>query len=185
MSRMSQRRYAARIGVSHVYIGRLIRQGKLPADEHGKVDPVKADAALAAMREPARPQRRAGPAKTSSGDAAAVVNNAIADGPPPVPFRSGGDLPTLLLKTRIKSEAERAKLLEIKAKVEAGKYVDADEVRVAAFNKGRTVRDNLLNIPGRLAAVVAAETDERKCFELIDSEIKAALKVLAGDTDGG
>ncbi len=43
------------------------------------------------------------------------------------------------------------------------------------------MRDNLLNIPGRLAAVVAAETDERKCFELIDSEIKAALKVLAGD----
>ena len=49
MSRMSQRRYAARIGVSHVYIGRLIRQGKLPADEHGKVDPVEADAALAAI----------------------------------------------------------------------------------------------------------------------------------------
>ncbi len=63
--------------------------------------------------------------------------------------------------------------------------MDADGVRVAAFNKGRTVRDNLLNIPGRLAAVVAAETDERKCFELIDSEIKAALKVLAGDTGDG
>ncbi|MEE9545743.1 MAG: hypothetical protein V3V55_09170 [Rhodospirillales bacterium] len=36
-----------------------------------------------------------------------------------------------------------------------------------------------------LAAVVAAQTDERKCFELIDSETKAALKVLAGDAGGG
>ena len=172
MSRMSQRRYAARIGVSHVYIGRLIRQGKLPADEHGKVDPVEADAALAAMREPARPQRRAGPAKTPSGDAAAVGNNAFANGPAPVAPRRGGDLPTLLLKTRIKSEAERAKLLEIKAKVEAGKYVDADEVKVAAFNKARVVRDNLLNIPGRLAPLTAGSSDARVCFRLMDTEIR-------------
>ena len=182
---MSQRRYAARIGVSHVYIGRLIRQGKLPADEHGKVDPVEADAALAAMREPARPQRRAGPAKTSSGDAAAVGNNAIADGPVPVPFRSGGDLPTLLLKTRIKSEVERAKLLEIKARVEAGKYVDADDVRVAAFNKARVVRDGLLNIPDRLSAVLATESDPARVHELLAAEIRTALEELSGGSGRG
>ena len=91
----------------------------------------------------------------------------------------------MLLKTRIKSEVGRANLLDLKSKVEAGKYVDADEVRAAAFNRGRAVRDNLLNIAGRLAAVTAAESDERKCFELIDAEIKAALEVLTKDIGDG
>lgn len=51
---------------------------------------------------------------------------------------------------------------------------------MAAFNKARTVRDNLLNIPGRLAPLVAAESDERRCFALIDQEIRQALVELTG-----
>ena len=184
MTRMSQRRYAARIGVSHVYINRLVHEGKLPTDAKGKIDPGEADAVLAAMREPARPQRR-----TLVSEAAARSGSAtptVPAGNTPVPsLRGDGDLPTMLLKTRIKSEVGRANLLEIKSKVEAGKYVDVDEVRAAAFNRGRAVRDNLLNIAGRLAAVTAAESDERKCFELIDAEIKAALEILTQDIGDG
>lgn len=57
-------------------------------------------------------------------------------------------------------------------------------MKVAAFNKGRIVRDNLLNVAGRLAAVVAAETSERRCFELIDGEIRQALAALtSAETD--
>jgi hypothetical protein len=90
---------------------------------------------------------------------------------PPV----GSDLPTLLLKARTRTEVEKGKLLELKAKVEAGKFVDADEVKVAAFNKARIVRDALLNIASRLAPLIAAETDERACFDLIDREVRQAL----------
>ena len=184
MTRMSQRRYAARIGVSHVYINRLVHEGKLPTDAKGKIDPDEADAILAAMREPARPQRRARSSEAATQTVAAAPAVPTGDARvPPVP--GSGDLPTMLLKTRIKSEVGRANLLELKSKVEAGKYVDADEVRAAAFNRGRAVRDNLLNIAGRLAAVMAAETDERKCFELIDAEIKTALEVLTKDIGDG
>jgi hypothetical protein len=90
---------------------------------------------------------------------------------PPV----GSDLPTLLLKARTRTEVEKGKLLELKAKVAAGKFVDADEVKVAAFNKARIVRDALLNIASRLAPLIAAETDERACFDLIDREVRQAL----------
>ena len=88
-----------------------------------------------------------------------------------------------MLKTRIKSEVERARLLEIKAKVEAGKYVEADKVRVAAFNKARIVRDNLLNIPGRLAPLMAGESDTRACFRLMDTEIRRVLAELTGESN--
>jgi hypothetical protein len=89
-------------------------------------------------------------------------------------------LPTLLLRARTKSEVEKGKLLELKAKVEAGKFVDVDEVNAAAFNKARVVRDALLNIAARLAPLVTAESDERACFDLLDREIRQALEELAG-----
>ena len=182
VSRVSQRQYAARCGVSHVYINRLVREGKLPADGDGRIDPTEADRVLAALRQPAKGSRR----KAGAGSRAEPA----APSPPapeaPMPSPSGSpDLPTLLLKTRIKSEAERAKLLEIKAKVEAGKYVDVDEVKVAAFNKGRVVRDALLNIPDRLAAVLAAEADADKVHALLTAEIRQALIELTGGPGEG
>ena len=127
MTRVSQRRYAARIGVSHVYINRLVHEGKLPADANGKIDPDEADAILAAVREPARPQRRVDGGKAEKPKAMPSVSmpQTAATGSP---LSGSGDLPTMLLKTRIKSEVGRANLLELKSKVEAGKYVDADEV---------------------------------------------------------
>ena len=180
---MTQAAWARQHGFSRQYVTQLVRKGVIRLVD-GKIDPAQADAALAAVREPARPQRRvqSREAATQSATATPTVPAGAATGSP---HPGSGDLPTMLLKTRIKSEVGRANLLELKSKVEAGKYVDADEVRAAAFNRGRAVRDNLLNIAGRLAAVTAAESDERKCFELIDAEIKAALEVLTKDIGDG
>lgn len=167
---VSQAEYARLRGVSRQYVGQMVAKSVIRLTGR-KVDTDQADAALAAVREPVRPERR--------GEAPAAAPDV-----PALP-RSGGDLPTLLLKTRIKSEVERAKLLEIKAKVEAGKYVDADDVKVAAFNKARVVRDALLNIPERLAAVLAAESDARRVHQLMVAEIRSALEELTGGPERG
>ena len=167
---VSQAEYARLRGVSRQYVGQMVAKGVISLTGR-KVDTDQADTALAAVREPVRPERR--------GEAPAAAPDV-----PALP-RSGGDLPTLLLKTRIKSEVERAKLLEIKAKVETGKYVDADDVKVAAFNKARVVRDALLNIPERLAAVLAAESDKQRVHGMMTSEIRAALEELSGDSGRG
>ena len=164
---VSQAEYARQRGVSRQYVGQMVAKGVINLTGR-KVDTDQADAALAAVREPVRPERRA--------EAPATVPDA-----PALP-QMGSDLPTLLLKTRIKSEVERAKLLEIKAKVEAGKYVDADDVKVAAFNKARVVRDALLNIPERLAAVLAAETDKQRVHGMLITEIRTACEELSGDS---
>ena len=164
---ISQAEYARQRGVSRQYVGQMVAKGVIKLTGR-KVDMDQANAALAAIREPGRSERRA--------EAPAAVPDV-----PALP-RPGGDLPTLLLKTRIKSEVERAKLLEIKAKVEAGKYVDADDVKVAAFNKARVVRDALLNIPERLAAVLAAETDKQRVHGMLVTEIRAACEELSGDS---
>src|SRR5262245_24557565 len=124
MPRLSARAYAKRIGVSGSYVSRLVRDGRLPADAKGMIDPAEADGILAAQREPARPAKR---------------QTLVSTGQKPKGVGST-ELSTLLLKARTKTEVEKGRLLELKAKVEAGKFIDADEVKVAAFNKGRIIR---------------------------------------------
>lgn len=92
---------------------------------------------------------------------------------------SDSELPTLLLKTRIKSESEKAKLLEIKAKVEAGKYVDVDEVRAAAFKQARIVRENILILADRLAPVLASISDAVEIHRILQEEHNKALEELS------
>ncbi len=169
---VSQAEYARQRGVSRQYIGQMVSKGVIEL-KNKKVDPTQADKALASVREPARPERRS-QSKTDPAPSPVSLPNDT----PQLP--QGGDLSTLLLKTRIKSEVEKAKLLEIKARVEAGKYVDADEGKVAAFNRARVVRDSLLNIPERLAAVLAAEEDASRVHALLHAEIRSALEDLSG-----
>jgi hypothetical protein len=179
-SLISQSEYARQRGVSRQYVSRLVKQGVI-ALENGKIDPARADAALAARRDPARPERRK-PIKTDTQRIreTPAQDASVSTDLGPLPGSSGGDLPKMLLKTRIKSELEKGKLLEIKAKVEAGKYVEADEVKVAAFNKARIVRDGLLNIPDRMASLLAAENDAAKIHTILNAEIRSVLEELTG-----
>jgi hypothetical protein len=95
-------------------------------------------------------------------------------------LESGGqNLSTLLLKSRIKTEVERGRLLEAKAKAETGKLVSADEVKIAAFRRARIVRDGMLNLPDRLAAILAAEHDATKVHTLLTTEIRTVLVELS------
>jgi hypothetical protein len=172
---VSQAEYARQRGVSRQYVGQMVAKGIIGLSNR-KVDTAQADAALAALREPVRPERRQKP------EALVPTSEAL---PASAPSSSAGNLPTLLLKSRIKSEVERAKLLEIKARVEAGKYVAAEDVKVAAFNRARVVRDALLNIPERLAAMLAAEADERRVHQILAVEIRAALEELTDGAERG
>lgn len=169
---VSQAEYARQRGVSRQYIGQMVSKGVIEL-KNRKVDPKQADKALASVREPARPERRSQTQAPAAPTPEIIPSEAVA-------LPQGGDLSTLLLKTRIKSEVEKAKLLEIKARVEAGKYVDADEVKIAAFNRARVVRDSLLNIPERLAAMLAAEDDASRIHALLHAEIRSALEDLSG-----
>ena len=56
-------------------------------------------------------------------------------------------------------------------------------MQVAAFNKFRQFRDAMLNIPDRVAAMLAAETDAAKCYEILATEIRKALNEFA-DANG-
>jgi hypothetical protein len=54
-------------------------------------------------------------------------------------------------------------------------------VQAAAFNTYRQFRDQLLNIPDRVAAIIAAETglDTKKVHEILTAEVRHALNEFA------
>jgi hypothetical protein len=154
---LTQSEWARQKGFSRQYAAKLIKQGTIRLTG-GKVDTVQAEAALAALREPLR--------QTFSEE----------------PLEGGGQsLSTLLLKSRIKTEVERGRLLEAKAKAETGKLVSADEVRIAAFRRARIVRDGMLNLPDRVAALLAAETDVAKVHAILTKEIRLILEEISRD----
>jgi len=165
---LTQTDYAARRGVSRQYISKLIKEGVLPLID-GKVNPVQADAILEARREPARQTHQ----QRQEHQAAVVGESGQRR------TISNAELPTILLKTKIKSETEKAKLLEIKANVEAGKYVDIDDVRAAAFKQGRIVRDSILIIADRLAPVLANMSNVDEIHKLLTEEHNKALEVIS------
>jgi hypothetical protein len=86
-------------------------------------------------------------------------------------------------KARAVREHYQARLAKLEFEERTGKLVSKDEVQVAAFNKFRQFRDAVLNLPDRLAAMLAAETDAAKAYEILSTEIRKALNEFA-DANG-
>ena len=72
-----------------------------------------------------------------------------------------------------------ARLAKIEFEERSGKLVNREEVTVAAFTAARTIRDSLLNIPDRVAAMLAAESDSVRTHQLLTDEIRKALGELS------
>lgn len=70
-------------------------------------------------------------------------------------------------------------LKEIDLAEKRKELVSAAQVKKDFFEIARKVRDNLLNIPGRIAPEIAAEVDPHRCEILLDKEIREVLEGLA------
>jgi hypothetical protein len=155
---VSQYEWAKRSGFSKQYANRLVKAGTIRLI-NGKVDIDEANAILASTKNPGRVEMRKGQQNVSG-------------------------LSTLLLKTRIKNEMGKGKILEAKAKAELGELVPVEEVKTAAYNRARVVRDNLLNIPDRVASQLASLDNEKKIHEILLSEIRTVLEALSAGNTG-
>lgn len=82
---------------------------------------------------------------------------------PPVSF---GGSNYQLDRARRENVRLRKELIELRKLEE--KFVNADEVKVAYFNEVRTLRDRVFNIRDRAAPLLAAETDQKKCWDILE-----------------
>jgi hypothetical protein len=149
---ITQTEWAKEQGFSKQYVCYLVKQGIVELND-GLVDREQANEAIETIRDPSQPQRRKNPVNTN-------------------------ELSTMLLKTRIKNEIERGRLLEARANAEIGELVQIAEVKTEAFNTARVVRNNLLNIPDRVSALLASVDNAEKIHGILTEEIKVSLEEL-------
>lgn len=72
-----------------------------------------------------------------------------------------------------------AELARLKVERVKGMLVSSELVKIKLFKMARQIRDGLLNIPDRISAEVAAETNQFKVHKRMTDEIKLALEVLS------
>lgn len=110
--------------------------------------------------------------------------------PPAIPEVDDQEPPALkdpvFAEIQKRKEHFRAELARLDFEERIGKLVDKTLTEAEAFRIGRLVRDAVLNVPSRLAGILAAESDQRKVHELLEKELRQALEVIAiGDGNTG
>lgn len=161
--------YARHRGVSHVAVLKAIKAGRIEKEADGTIDPEKADAAWTRNTNQAQ-QRKA--IKQSE----MPRNNIEAEAPvgPPIVNSS----PSFAQSRAIK-EAYNARLAKLSYEEKSGALIRTDNVKVAWFNTLRVVRDRTLNLPDRLAPILAAETDPKVVREMLEEELRIILNDAA------
>ena len=156
MALISQAEWARRQGFSKQYVGKLIKLGKIKLTD-GKIEEYTANAELESQRNVDLPQHR-------KGGGTYFVHD---------------DIHKLLVKTKLKNEIEKGKLLEARVKAETGELVSVEEVRNTFYAKGRIVRDGILNIPDRISSLLATINDATKIHEILSQELRTVLEELS------
>jgi hypothetical protein len=160
---VSQSEAARREGVSQPYVAKLIKQGRLEKDDAGRVRLVQLRAVRATDLDPSRGHHKA----------QQKVPSAVHVDPPQDPPNRG------FTAARTRREEQQAVLAELDVRKRTGELVEWSKVEAMNASTAVMVRESLLAIPDRLAAVLAAETDERRVRQLLDSELRTALASLA------
>jgi DNA-binding transcriptional regulator YhcF (GntR family) len=174
---VSQREYARRRGVSHVSVQRAVKSGRI-STATGKIDPARADREWRTNTDRSKPRNRI----------TGRPKHARAQGEPSEPMdlddahepHGGNGTATGYAKARAARELYQAQLVKLELDRQRGTLVRADQVRVAAFNSARNARDQLMALPHRVAAILAATEDTAEVKRILEEEIE---KICLGLSD--
>lgn len=167
--------YARHRGVSHVAVLKAIKAGRIEKNSDGTVDVAKADAAWALNTSPSQ-QRGANTKQKPSKKSSAKTSLQETERPLDPPLINSGPS---YAQSRAVKEAYLARLAKLDYEEKSAALVRSDNVKIAWFNILRVLRDRILNLPDRLAPILAAETDPKAARELLDTELRQVLNDAA------
>lgn len=173
---ITQAEYARRRGVAKSAVARAVKENRISLID-GKVDP-----SVANIQWDRNTRSRADGGK-ASGEAAPPGRAAA----PEFGRAAGNDTPDLdgdYFYQRTRREKYEADLAEIKLAEQQGDLVRVADVRAEMAKRVGAVRTNLLQIPARLAPLLANEPDQAKCHALLDGELRSVLMNLIQDDHG-
>ena len=138
----------------------------------GKIDPTQADREWLENTDQSKPRNRI----------TGKPKQARRAGEPsePMDLGGGGDgTATGYAKARAARELYQAQLAKLQLDRQRGTPIRADAVRVGAFNMARKARDQLIALPERVAAVLAATEDAAEIQRILEEEIERICQEIA------
>ena len=168
-ARATQAELARQLNVSRQAVNDLVRRNILEVGQDGRIDTELARVALANRVRPSAKTASAAtpappPATTAANDAGAQ-----ADATSVTSFHVAKTL----------RETAEARIAQLKLAELQGDLIRTDAVRFAYTKRAVALRESILQIPARLAPVLAAESDKAKCHDIIQTELHAVLQQLA------
>ena len=198
---VSQREFAKHVGRSHVWINRLVKEGRLPSDERGRV-PLEAGlrifATLSQTVDPgvvAHNEKQRGAAKKKTRKSTKPENRApktpapeppLAVEPEPAPAAPSQhdavigravNVAEQYSRAKAAKETFAAKKMELEYKRAAGELIHVDEVRDDATKTAAEVRERLFGVPSRVAGMCEGKS-AREIERILDDAINEALDAL-------
>jgi len=161
MQGMSERQYAAYVGLSRGAIQKAKEAGRLVQHADGSIDGVASDARRAAMTDPAKQRGEARDApspapklKSVPDTALSAVGETLREEGLPSPVTGGG---TTFLQAKTANEVLKAQERKLKLAKLKGELIDRDRAVGLVFRLAREERDAWVTWPARAAALMASE----------------------------
>jgi hypothetical protein len=154
--------------VSRQSVHELITRNVIERGADGLVD---VDMAKLAIANRVRPS-----GKTSATIQPPATTTPILATAPPAATDDGNATSYHVAKTL--REVAEARLAQLRLGEMRGDLVRVDEVRASLARRASAFREGLLQIPARLSAVLAAETDQARVHALLDGELRTVMLQL-------
>ena len=186
MQGMSERDYAARVGLSRGAIQKAKASGRLVLHPDGSIDAEASDALRAVATDPSK--QRSAPAAVSAPvqpklkpvpeAAVAAVGDTLREQGLAVPPVGGG---TTFLQAKTANEVLKAQERRIRLQKLKGELIERARALALVFRLAREVRDAWVNWPARSSALLAAElgVEPAAMQKALEKHVRAHLDELA------
>ena len=181
MQGMSERQYAAHVGLSRGAIQKAKAAGRLVLHADGSIDAAASDAKRAETTDPSKSRKGASSGsamKPVPAAAVSAVGDTLKEQGMAAPATGGG---TTFLQAKTAHEVLKAQERRIRLAKLKGELVDRDRATALVFRLAREERDAWVNWPARVAALMAAElgTETAAMQKVLEAHVRAHLDELA------
>jgi hypothetical protein len=177
MMGLSIRAYARQRGVSHVAVLRAIKQGRVPVEADGTIEPAKANASWERATDPTRSKSKGPNDKLRPVREAAVgsVRETLKEQGLP----AGGNV--TFVQARTAHEIAKAHLARLRLQRMKGELVERAKATALVFRLAREERDSWLTWPARVAALIAADlgVEAHAVQKIFETHVRGHLAELA------
>ncbi len=175
---LSIRAYARHRKVSHVAVLRAIKQGRVPVEVDGTVDPAKADASWERSTDPGRSRSKPKPSPEKLRPVAEAAVGSVRETLKEQGLPASGSV--TFVQARTAHEIAKAHLARLRLQRMKGELIDRARATAMVFRLAREERDTWINWPARVAALMASElgVEAHSMQKALETHVRAHLAEL-------